>query len=169
MLSQERASVIAAQHAHSVGRNVARTVTELERGWYFRWESDGLVGSHGLAVSKSTGDIYQFGSAFPIDRDLSMYDHGMDADRHDLVVLRVADFERSLAVLETIGPTVVELTYESGTVWRVPRRLTTDELRERLRQLPAIFPDLQLYFRFEAVEEARASGCFDFDLLPRRP
>jgi len=50
----------------------------------------------------------------------------------------------------------VEPSYEAGTVWRIPRPLTEAELRGRLANLPAVFPDLGLSFCFKAVEEARS-------------
>ncbi len=158
---------LAEEFGRNTGRTLASAVTQLERGWYFAWRNDGRVGSHGLAVSKATGHILEFGSAFPVERDLRMYDLGMDADKHDLVILQVADAEETLRMLRRLAPTVVELSYESGTVWRVPRRLTEDELRSRLTSLPAIFPDVGLYFEFEAIEAARSSGWCVIELLPR--
>jgi hypothetical protein len=52
-------------------------------------------------------------------------------------------------------------------VWRIPRRLTEEEIRAHLTNLPAIFPELGLYFCFEAVEEARAGELCVIDLLRR--
>jgi hypothetical protein len=142
---------------------------ELEHGWYFAWTYDEPVlgGSHGIAVNKETGRTLEFGSRFPVERDLRLYDRGMDAERHDLVVVEVADLDESVAVLQRLGPSIVELSYEAGTVWRIPRGLTEDEIRISLAQLPAIFPDLQLYSVFEVVEGARSSGCCEIKLIPR--
>jgi hypothetical protein len=149
-------------------------MTELERGWYVAWgdESGGspdkfIPGSHGLVVNKETGRIFVLGSAFPLERDLRMYDRGMDADRHDVVILWIANLDKTVAFLQRLEPIVVEMSYDHGTVWRIPRRRTEDELRGRLANLPAIFPDLGPYFCFEAVEEARSIGCCGMDLLPR--
>ncbi len=96
-----------------------------------------------------------------------MCDRGMDAEKHDLVILAVCDLDETLALLQRFAPTVVELSYEHGTFWRFPRRLTQDELRARLASLPAIFPDIGLYFQFEAVEVARSTGCCVVEVLPR--
>jgi hypothetical protein len=167
VITEAQAASIAAAHADTVGRSLVPEGRELERGWYFQWAADGCVGSHGMAVSKETGRVFVFGSAFPVERDLRLYDRGMDADRYDLVVLGIRDLDRCLDLLQQLEPQVVELSYDAGTVWRLPRKLTRAELRHKLDALPAIFPDLTLYFRFEAIEDARESGCCEFDLLPR--
>ena len=96
-----------------------------------------------------------------------MYDRGMDAERHDMVIIAIADLEQTLVLLQRIELTVVEPSYEHGTVWRIPRCLTEVEIRTRLARLPAVFPDVHLYGRFEAVEAARSSGCCVMELFPR--
>jgi hypothetical protein len=166
-VSESRARELANEFARGAGRTLAPAVTELERGWYFAWHNDGVVGSRGLAVNKESGSIFVFGSAFPIERDLRMYDRGMDAEKHDIVILAVAALDETVAVFQRIAPSVVELSYEQGKVWRIPRQLTEDEVRVRLVNLPAIFPDVGLYFQFEAVEEARSSGCCVMAVLTR--
>jgi hypothetical protein len=179
VLSEARARELADEFARVQGRTLASDATELEQGWYFNWQNDArlgshgvdvndvLVGSHGLAVNKKTGSIFVFGSAFPLDRDLRMYDLGMDAEKHDMVITAVADLENTVALLQRIAPTVIEPSCEHGTVWRIPRRLTEVEIRARLASLPAVFPDVSLYFQFEAVEEARSSGCCAIELFQR--
>ena len=119
-------------------------------------------------MNKETGSVFALGSAFPLERDLRMYDRGMDAEKHDLVITAVDDLDETVALVLRIGPTVVEPSYENGTVWRIPRCLTEDEIKSRLAVLPALFPDVQLYFEFEAIEEARSSGCCVVELFPRR-
>jgi hypothetical protein len=167
VVSERRARELAEAFAASQGRALATAVTELERGWYFAWESDGRVGSHGLAVNKDDGRIFAFGSAFSVERDLSMYDRGMDAEKHDLVVVAVENLEETLAFLQALAPSTVDLSFEHGTVWRIPRILSRSELESSVSKLPAIFPDLSHYFSFEAVEAARSSGCCVFEVLPR--
>jgi hypothetical protein len=84
------------------------------------------------------------------------------------VVLEIADVDGTLRTLEELKISVVEPTYDGGTVWRIPRRLTKDELRTRLAKVPAVFGELRLYFDAEALERARAAGAFRFELLECR-
>jgi hypothetical protein len=167
VLSEAQARELADEFAHGHKRRLAPRAKELQRGWYFSWQEDGLIGSHGLAVNKETGRVFTFGSAFPIERDLRMYDRGMDAKEQDIVITAIADLEETVAILLEIEPKVTEPSYEAGTVWRIPRCLTEEEIRARLASLPAVFPDQKLYFRFEAVEAARSSGCCVVELFPR--
>jgi hypothetical protein len=167
VLSEARAQELADEFARGQGRRVASGATELQQGWYFSWQNDSRIGSHGLAVNKKTGSIFVFGSAFAIERDLRMYDRGMDAEKHDMVITAITDLDETLELLRQIAPTVVEPSYEHGTVWRIPRLLNEGEIRARLARLPALFPDINLYFQFEAIEMARSSGCCAVELFPR--
>jgi hypothetical protein len=174
VLFEARARELAEDFARKESASLAPSVIELERGWYFALEYEELPDDElhlgalgGVVVNKETGRIFELGTRFPLERDLRLYDRGMDARRHDLVVVEVADLGETVAILQRIAPQVVELSYEAETVWRIPRELTEGEIRDRLAQLPAIFPEVGLYFTFEAVEEARSSGCCEMKLLPR--
>jgi hypothetical protein len=50
-------------------------------------------------------------------------------------------------------------------VWRVPRRLTKVEIKERLAERPCIFGNVGLYFRIEVLEAARLAKAFEFEVL----
>jgi hypothetical protein len=141
-------------------------VIEIERGWFFRRGKE-RIGSKGLIVNKDTGRIFVVPSLGLLERDLHMYDRGMDARHHEVVIIEIVDLDATVAFVKTLGPRVVEMSYEHGTVWRSTRPLTEDEIRARLADLPAIFPEMELYGSFEAVEEARANKCCVMDLLPR--
>lgn len=137
---------------------------ELREGWFFPWIT-ALIGSKGVIVHKQTGHVFELGSAFPLERDLAFYDQGFQSDLYDLVVTKVRDLAATRRALEKLDFTVVEPTYEHGQVWRVPRRLTTREIAQRLENLPALFPAVGLYFRLEVLDEARREGWFEFQAL----
>jgi hypothetical protein len=141
-------------------------VIETERGWFFGWGEE-LIGSKGLVVNKETGCIFVVPSIGGLERDLQMYDRGMDSRHHDVVIVEIVDFDATVAFLQRLEPRVVDLSYEYGIVWRMMRPLTEDEIRARLTNLPAIFPEMPLYGSFEAVEEARARGYCVIDVLSR--
>jgi hypothetical protein len=142
---------------------------EIQSGWFFPYRpADSArvpLGTHGVIVNKETGATFGLGSAFPIERDLALYDKGYQFHHYDLVVTRIADIERTLDTLQGLEISTVEPTYEHGTVWRIPRPLSREELRSRVANLPHVFGGLQLYFRAEVLEEARRSRFFQFELL----
>ena len=56
---------------------------------------------HGLVVNKETGRVFVVGSRFSsVERDLQRYDLRMDAEKHDLVILEIADFDATVAFLQ---------------------------------------------------------------------
>jgi hypothetical protein len=97
-------------------------VVELDGGWFFpyRTTSGRMAGSQGVVVNKTTGKLFPLGSAFPVERDLILYDKGYQSDQYDLVVRAIADMERTLDVLEYLGIAIVEPKDEHGAVWRIP-------------------------------------------------
>jgi hypothetical protein len=158
MLDLRAAGEIAARTGPKLDLSAAR---ELREGWFFP-NADPLVGSTGIIVNKRSGRTLVLGSAFPIERDLRAYDDGYQIDCGDLVITRVLDTEATVETLAKIRPTVVEPEYEHSRVWRIPREIGRNELRARLQRLPCIFEGVRLYFVVEHLQEARASGWFDF-------
>jgi hypothetical protein len=142
-------------------------VQELAEGWFFpfRAVAEPVFGSQGVVINKATGAVFHLGSAFPAERDLELYDKGYQFARYDLVITTVSDLERTLDVLEELRLSVVEPTFEHGTVWRIPRPLTRKELRDRIDNLPCVFGDTRLYAVAEKLEKARQQGIMEFELL----
>ena len=97
-------------------------VQELREGWFFPYRArnaEPIVGSQGVVVNKRTGRLLHLGSAFPVERDLEMYERGYHSEVYDLVIREVADLGKTLDLLEKLRLTVVEPEFESGQVWRV--------------------------------------------------
>ena len=140
---------------------------EIERGWFFPWKT-ARAGCNGIIINKQTGRALRLGSAFPIERDLALYDRGYQFEQYDLVILAVHDLDATRRALGRLRLQIVEPTYEHGQVWRLPRTMTDVELSKRLDTLPCIFPELRLYFALEVLEEARQERWFDFEALEYR-
>jgi hypothetical protein len=141
---------------------------ETERGWYFPWVAEGSSGSNGVIVDKSDGAVFVLGSAFSVERDIHFFDRGFGSDFYDLVILEVFDMSAAVALVEAIRPSVVEPSYEFGEVWRVGRPLSSEEIHDRLSVPPALFPDIQLYFKLELLDQAERSHVFTYRVFPRR-
>lgn len=138
---------------------------ELREGWFFPYQQ---IGSHGVIVNKKTGRTFKLGSAFPLERDLSLYDRGWQANHYDLVILEIRDLRETQRAIGRLPLTTVEPKYKHGQVWRVPKRMTDLQRWTRLERLPCIFPAVPLYFCFEVLEEAREAGWFTFEALEYR-
>jgi len=144
--------------------------TETREGWYFPYarRSEMMVGSNGVIVHKRSGRAFVLGSAFPTERDIKAFDEGFQFDLYDLVILEISDRPRTVATLVEVGPTITIPEYKDGTVWKIPRPLTEDEIAQRLDRLPAVFSDISLYFRIEVLQKARDGGDFRFVALHAR-
>ncbi len=139
---------------------------EIRSGWYFPWKFAGepLVGSNGIIVDKRTGRVVRLGSAYPLERDLHAYDAGYPLTKAHLVVTRVADQNRAIALLQQLRISKVEPEEAHGVTWRIPQLLSGSEIRARLVSLPADFGIIQVYFSVEPLERARQERCFSFEL-----
>jgi hypothetical protein len=140
-------------------------VTETREGWYFPYVPSHLIGSTGVIVHKMTGRPLVLGSAFPVERDSRAFDEGVQFEIYDLVILGIADRQRTIDTLADVGPTVTTPEYKDGTVWRIPHRLSRHEIDLRLAKLPVVFPQISLYFCIEALQEARDNGYFRFEAI----
>jgi hypothetical protein len=155
------------------GRPVDRArARETRAGWYFPYaigaEEEMLFGSSGVIVHKETGAVLQLGTAFPVERDLQLYDKGYQFELYDVVVLGFASLEKAVSALESLRLQTADPEYEAGRVWRIPRRLSREEIRNRLEKLPALFEAVSLYFVAEALEQPRSDGTLQVDLLEHR-
>ena len=167
MIEREIAREIAQRAAGDRQRIDAVRCTETRVGWYFPYApaSEMMAGSNGVIVNKQSGRALVLGSAFPVERDIKAFDEGFQYPAYDLVVLDIRDRSRTVETLLEIGPTVTIPEYQDGRVWKVPRSMTKGEIAERLDMLPAIFADVSLYFRIEALQKARVQGFFRFEAL----
>ena len=140
---------------------------ETEHGWYFPPAFE-VIGCNGGIVGKADGVVFTLGSAYSVERDIHFYDRGFRSEVYDLVVLEVFDLRAAAALLRAVGPAVVEPFYEYDTVWRIPRDLSRTEISDRLASLPALFPDIRLYFSLELLEQAEEEHAFSYRALGRR-
>jgi hypothetical protein len=85
------------------------------------------------------------------------------------VILAIRDLDATRRAVGRLPLFVVELTYEHGQVWRIPKTMTDLERRKCLEKLPCVFPALRLYFQLELLEEVRREGWFEFEALEYRP
>ncbi len=170
-IGRDQAFRIAQRHLSSDSGATVSDVVEIETGWFvpYRSKSDmPAAGSRGVIVNKADGAVFGLGSAFSVERDLTFYDKGYQSAVVDLVITEVLDRQRAIDILSGIGPRTVELSYESETVWRIPRQLTRNEIATRLDELPCIFGDLRIYFSFEQLALAEDDDVFRFRILPRQ-
>jgi hypothetical protein len=121
----------------------------------------------GVIVNKETGRPLRVMMQSSLERDLALYDRGYQFEKYDLVILTIEDLEETMRTLLVLGEVTVDTYYKYGRVWRVGRRVTEAEIRERLSTLPAVFNGSPI-FDLERLERAREAGWFEFKALEYR-
>ena len=68
------------------------------------------------------GKLIQFGSAYPTDKNLELYEKGyFKYSNWDIVVSRVNDVQRTIALLSKLGISYVQPEEAHGVVWDIPK------------------------------------------------
>lgn len=158
------------------------TTRERPSGWYFAYQSHRylqsrdfrhmLVGSGGLMVNKETGDVFEFGSAYPLERNFAAYEWGMRSNTNDLTITAVHDLPRALDSLLKLRLSYAIPEAAHGRTWRIPRSYDRAQLQTLLQSLPHTFPDYTgLFFDYETFLEIDATRCLTYALspLPEKP
>ena len=151
---------------------------EKSYGWYFCYQSkayvqsgdfrDMLIGSGGFIVEREDGDVFEFGSAYPLERNLAAYEAGFKYDTYDLTILSVSDIQQTVRLLLSLNMTYVVPEEAYGTMWRIPQGYTEVQIRSALASLPHTFSDQQFYFRFEEFSAIDKAGCCRYQLHGHR-
>jgi hypothetical protein len=124
------------------------------------------IGSGGILVEKNTGRQIEFGSAHSTEINLKIYEAGYLAyDDFDLVVRAIFDPNEAVGLLSQLHITYVKPEIQSGTTWRIPKRYSAQQLRERLRHLPCRFNLGSLYFEWQVLERMKGSASLQYDLV----
>src|SRR5260221_7754332 len=162
-ITSEEARLIALSR---IGLDLVLNETEtLERpyGWYFAVGARqlpgagddheiGVGGSCGFVVEREDGRVFEFGSAFAPEKWLENYVKGFKYERYDLTIHSVADIETTVDCLARLSMTYVVPEYEHGTLWKIPREFTRQQIEARLNQLPCRFRNQAFWHRVEVLD-----------------
>lgn len=144
-------------------------------GWYFYAQSRAFIetgdfmemhcGSCGFIVERADGRVFQFGSAFPLEKWIADYEKGFKYDRYDLTILAVSDLAVATELLERLYLHYVVPEEENGTVWMIPQYYTRDQIQTKLTQLPFTFANQAFWHVADVFDEIAASGACKYELL----
>lgn len=147
-------------------------------GWYFCYQSKAyiqsgddryaLVGSGGFIVERNDGDVFEFGSAYPLERYLAAYEAGFKFDTYDLTILSIRDIQQTVRLLLSLKMKYVVPEEESGTVWRIPQKFTEDQIGSALASLPHTFYDQKFNIIYETFLAIDKAGCCKYQLHVHR-
>jgi hypothetical protein len=178
MITFEEAKQIALDKIGPECALVDGATLEKPYGWYFCYQSkayvqsgdfrDMLVGSGGLIVEREDGYVFEFGSAYPLERNLAAYEAGFKFDSYDLTILSISNHRQTVDLLLRLDMTYLVPEEEFGAVWRIPKKYTQDQLKSALTSLPHTFFNQGFHFRFEEFLAIDRADCCEYQLHGHR-
>jgi hypothetical protein len=162
VITFEEAKQIALNHIHPDCALVEDEISEKPYGWYFFYQSraylqsgnilDRLIGGGGFIVDRDDGYVFEFGSGYPLSRNLKAYEAGFKYDSYDLKIVSINSFQETLDWLLTLS-----MPYYGK-----------DNLESVLMSLPYTFFNQGLWFRAEEFLTIDQSKCCQYELYGRR-
>lgn len=147
---------------------------ELASGWYFAFqtraylatgdENEMLVGNGGFVISKEDGRIFDFSSAFPLERNIAFYEAGFRYDSYDLTVTRIHDFDRTLQFLLKLRLRRMPNEVTGALIWEPPKNYDAEDLASALRDLPKTFRKQNLNSAADLFQQIDTAGCCEYQL-----
>jgi hypothetical protein len=150
-------------------------IIEKDYGWIFFTDSKefirtgdfmhSCIGSGGTLVEKKTGNHISFGSAYPLEQNLKIYEKGyLEFDSWDIEITKVTDLNTTVEALLQLKLSYIEPEEECGTVWRIAKEFKHNELKHKLNNLPTKFNVGNLYFLYKEIESLKNKTCCKFKL-----
>jgi hypothetical protein len=138
----------------------------LNDGWFSPCVTKGRDLFTGVIVNKETGRPLRVMRQSPMGDDLNLCDRGYHFDNYDLV-LSVKNVDETVRVLHDLHEITVDTYFKDDRVYRVGRRLTEAEVRERLSRLPCVFSG-RFSLGIDKLEHVREAGWFSFKVFEYR-
>jgi hypothetical protein len=139
---------------------------ECEFGFYFATDSrahqktgrieDLLVGSCGVLVARTTGNVHDLGSGFPPEYWFEVYRRRLHLPC-TVVVTKVRDRQRAAEAILRLHMTFVVPEEANGTVWRVPQHYEMGHMLKACDNLPVRFEHQNLVFRLHEIQRIESS------------
>lgn len=178
MITFEEAKQIAIRRIGPKCALIDDATFEKPYGWYFTYQATAylqsgnpmnmLIGVGGFIVEREDGDVFVFGSAYPLEHNLAAYEAGFKFYTYDLTILSIRDIQQTVRLLLSLKMKYVVPEEESGTVWRIPQKFTEDQIRSALASLPHTFYDQKFNFGYETFLAIDKAGCCKYQLYGHR-
>ncbi len=123
---------------------IPNEVATLEKpfGWYFQYATKSgeiLFGCNGFIVDRDDGHVFQFGSAYSLERDFAAYEAGFRFHSYDLTIVSISNLEKTAQLLFELRMTYVIPEEESGIVWIIPKTYEKEQILSAFQSLPCTF------------------------------
>lgn len=135
------------------------TFTEKENGDFWVGVKKGCI------VDKINGDIFQPGSAYPVEDWIWGFKIGLRGKPVDLVIYELIDFKLAIGLLDELG--LREVTFgDIDQRKNFQSRITKDQLGKKLLKLPCMFKYQNLTIKIWVFREIAKSKALKFKIQP---
>jgi hypothetical protein len=149
-------------------------IIEKPYGWYFVYQNksflesgnrqDMLCGFCGFIVDREDGYVFEFGSAYPLERNFATYEAGFKYYSYNLTILSIINFSQTLEWLLTLNLEYTLPEEEYGDIWRIPKKFATVQLMSALTLLPHTFFDQHFLSRVDEFLKVDSLDCCQYQL-----
>jgi hypothetical protein len=123
------------------------------------------LGSGGTLVEKNTGNTYEFGSAYSTDENLRIYELGyLQYENWDIAIHKVRNINNTINHLLKLGICYVVPEEECDIVWKIPKKYTAGQFKNKLKSLPARFRLGGVYYSWKVLESFKEQSDFEYQL-----
>ncbi len=120
----------------------------------------------GVIIDKRTGELFQPGSAYPLEDWIWGFKLGFRKGRVDFTITKVNDHRRTVELIAELGMQYVVPELENGTIWKIPEMYNRKEIKKRISKLPCTFVNQGLTMGLSIIQEIVNSKVFEFELKP---
>lgn len=151
------------------------TLKETDFGFYFHVTTEEYlrtgdvtdlpIGSCGVLVDRTTGDVHNLGSAFGLEYWTESYDRGLHIPM-GAVVLSVGDRQRAASALIRLQMSYVIPEVAYGETWTIPKRYNQKDFIRSFDTLPVRFESQRLIFRMHDLDAIAVNSDVNIKLEP---
>lgn len=123
---------------------------------------------HGFFVDKMTGEHFQPGSGFTLEKWLIGFQMGLRYEKYDLIISKINDLDFTIGLLKKLNFSYFIEDIKYGATWKIPQTFSDAMLLQRLERIPAVFYNQRLTSCIDIFEEIVESNAFEFKLVPNQ-
>lgn len=125
-----------------------------------------LGATKGAIIDKETGEILQPGSVFSVENWVLRFELGFRHKLLDFTITKINDEKRTIEILKKIEISYVIPKLENGQISKTPLSYNSNQLKERISNLPCTFKNQSFNFKHLVIQEMKESKAFEYKINP---
>ena len=85
----------------------------------------------GVIIDKITGEIFQPGNAYILEKWIWGFKLGFRAKRLDFTIKKINDERRAIELISNLGIKYVTPKLEYGIIWKIPKTFNPKEIKKK--------------------------------------